>query len=356
MKIKSFVISALLFGTINASADVGNSGWIMLRKIQSAQFRAISASVTGCENLTGLLTNPAVAGDFDEKQFMLISEAGFNDDKLGGVLLTLPYGKWSISGGFAYYDLGSEELFWYDGAALNSRTVNVEKNYFGIISAQYKLTKWLFAGLSVKGLTTQLVETYTASALAADVGFFAVPFRNFSLSLALQNSGVGGKFISADNPLPQSIYAGMGKVFELKKSYIALAAGVNHMMIDETTTPEAGIELGSGILSINFGYSFNTEGVNTHIGTEIVFKDLVLGYAYIPSDSMGGAGRVTLTYKFANVAAKKYYENTDNDDNPLVKPREEYRRPPSQRSEPPQVKVKLKPSKPRKKPPTLSDY
>jgi hypothetical protein len=130
----------------------------------------------------------------------------------------------------------------------------------------------------------------------------------------------------------------MGKVFELKNSYIALAAGASHLMIDETTTPEAGIELGSGILSLNFGYTFAMEGANTHIGAEIVFKDLVLGYAYIPSDSLGGANRVTLTYKFANVTAKYFDANHDDvEENTSIKPRDEY-------------------IKPKRKTATLSDY
>ena len=120
-----FFILTFIFSGSGVFAQSGYSGWPIFNKIQSSQFKAISATSPGYSDLSSVLYNPAVAGTHSSKEFLFISELGFAEDKLGAAFFRLPAGKGMISLGGGYYDAGTVELNWLENGAITTESVSL---------------------------------------------------------------------------------------------------------------------------------------------------------------------------------------------------------------------------------------
>jgi hypothetical protein len=185
---KQFLIVVLLFLSVlpqYAYAAYGKSGWSIFRKLQSAQFKSISATTPGYANVSGMIYNPAIASTFEEKQLFLMSEKGFSDDMLHGMLFETPLKVWTIAGGLIYYDAGEVELNWVENGALQTTTVSLQKDILGMVSFSRWITENMHAGITLKAANSELAQRYSARAYAADVGWVYSPAKWFSMSLAV---------------------------------------------------------------------------------------------------------------------------------------------------------------------------
>jgi hypothetical protein len=168
----------------------------------------------------------------------------------------------------------------------------------GIISFQNKVTNSLFTGFSIKAARSELAEMESAYTYAADVGLFILPTRNVSISAALQNLGGATKFIDSDTPLPTAGYIGSGITLNMGSLYLLPSAGVTYYIEDAELMPEVGVEAGCSLLSLNMGYRNSADDFKLHVGTRITLKNMVFGYAYIPSNYLDTTHRLTLSYRF----------------------------------------------------------
>ncbi len=299
-------LSLIIFAFYNCSvyAASDSSGWTIFNRIESSQFRALSVTSPGYSNLAGVLYNPAMAGTLSSKQLLFISELGFADDKLGAALVGIPVGKGMLSIGGGYYDAGSVDLNWIgNDGGLNTENVSLESDTLGLLSYEHPILSNLYAGMTLKGATSNIAQRSTASAVAGDIGIFYLPFPNLTVSLAMQNIGSSTKFIDQSNPLPTSNYIGMGYVWNNGNFYVLTGAGVTNNIQDNTQFPEAGVEIGIGNISMNLGYRFNDDETNFHTGIQFVIKNIVIGYAYLPGVYLGPTQSLTIGYRFP--AAKK---------------------------------------------------
>ena len=148
----------------SAYAASGSSGWSIFNRIQSSQFRAISATSPGYSDLSGILYNPAMAGTLSSKQLLLISELGFAEDKPGAAFVGLPTGKGMISFGAGYYDAGSVELNWIENGEVMTENVALQRDMLGVLSYKRSLFHNLYAGVTVKAAKSEIAQRSSASA------------------------------------------------------------------------------------------------------------------------------------------------------------------------------------------------
>lgn len=285
--------------SLPASAGSGTSGWQVLRRMVPTQFKTIAATMPEYTSIAGVVYNPAIAGGINHHELSILSEQGFADDHMGALLYGRRMGRWMLVMGGIYYDAGQSELCWIENDELKSRTVALQRDAMALITAGYQVSESVFAGITVKGARSEIAESASASALAADVGSIAMPSRNLSLSFALQNVGTATAFVHKTDPLPTQAYVGGAYVIPLGRGYCIPSAGCTYAIEDERSLFEAGIEVGYGMLSINAGQRFDDTAESTlHLGMEISVGNILIGYSFLPGTCLDSVHRVAFTYRY----------------------------------------------------------
>lgn len=293
-----FIILFIFLITQFIYADYGESGWVIFKKAQSSRFKGISAVSSIPGNLAGVFYNPALLNTCSHRAVFLISELGFAEDKLGGILYYEPLGKSIIAGGIVYYDAGQIELNWIEYGKLKTDDSSAERDLFGILSYGYQLQNNFSIGLSLKIARSDLIQREAAVAFASDFGFIYMPVKDLLFSVAIQNLGLSTKFIDKENPLPSSGYIGSGYFYQTGYFYLLSALGAVYNWQDKEILPEMGIEFGYNFISMNIGYRFNIEEAKWHFGLGAMWKNIECGYAYIPASYLNATHRISIGYKF----------------------------------------------------------
>ncbi|MEW6557135.1 MAG: carboxypeptidase regulatory-like domain-containing protein [Elusimicrobiota bacterium] len=294
------LITLLLYQLIPCLyASFGKSGWTIFRKVSSAKFKCMTTIVAVRGDLSGVFYNPAVLGTNTQREIFFLSELGFTEDKLGGLVYGEPLSNGMLAGGVAYYDAGKMELNWLEGDELKTENVIAQQDILGLVSYGHKLTEQMFLGATVKIATSRIAERKSSVAYCGDLGAFYLPVENLSVSVSAQNLGSSTKFIEKKNPLPTSAYLGSGYSYLLSPiSYLLPGLGITYNFSDEEIIPEAGFELGYNIVSLNVGYRFNVKEANLHFGLGLNWKNIDFGYAFIPGMYLDTTHRVSIGYRF----------------------------------------------------------
>ncbi|MCD4814019.1 PorV/PorQ family protein [bacterium] len=119
----------------------------------------------------------------------------------------------------------------------------------------YTLTKKLSVGASLKYYSSTLIDEYTATAFAGDLGLLLALDKDLSIGLSVQNIGTEIKYIDEGDSLPLTIRLGAG--------YKAAIA-----------------DLHSTLFSVDL-VKVNDADLNVHMGAEYVFNNITavrLGY------------------------------------------------------------------------------
>lgn len=196
----------------------------------------------------------------------------------------VPYrklGAFSLS--YLTYGTGSETIEELDGT---TRSIQLEDNKLISLGYGRAITQRLFAGISVKSLTSTLAADYKASAMLMDFGLVYRTLNDkHSIGVALVNSGSGLKYFETQEPVPteykvgytrktrpwanQKIIWGLGyaksqvsKAYSLGAEYfpgipfVSVRAGLNKG--DEATKFMAGLGLNYNALDLDFGYDMTS--------------------------------------------------------------------------------------------------
>jgi hypothetical protein len=300
-KFFAFLTYALLAVTFLASslhAEFGSTGWSIFKRLQSSQFNAISQVSPVNADLSGVMYNPSILGVINRKEILFVSELGLAEDKFGAVLIGIPWGEGMCSVGAMYYDAGLAEFNWVDNGTLQSREAYAERDTLAAFSYEHPLSRKVFAGVTVKGATSELAEYKSASAAAADVGILYLPKPYLSFALALQNAGRSTAFIDKPDKLPETVYGGSGLAFRMGGLKIVSCVGAEYNIAEEQITSEAGAEFGNDMISLNAGYKFWENESNVHIGFRVMLAHAVFGYAYLPGARLDPVQRLTISLRF----------------------------------------------------------
>lgn len=283
---------------VNSFAGFGESGWLIFRKAQSPRFKALSAATAVNGDLSGIFYNPALTATNEKNEIFFLSELGFADDSLMGLIFGYPLSNGGLAAGIINYDAGKMELNWIEGTELKSEEVSAQKDTMGIISYALNMRKNIQAGLNIKIASSEIAERQKASAWAGDLGILCSPFTGLSLSAALNNIGTAGKFINKKEALPGGAYYGAAYSIGSEKKRLVIAAGADYNLQDKEAVSEIGAEFVLHSISFNAGYKMNVEQENLHLGLGISYKSFSLALAYIPGVYLNSVQRLSVGYKF----------------------------------------------------------
>ncbi|HEX4049102.1 MAG TPA: PorV/PorQ family protein [Elusimicrobiota bacterium] len=163
-----------------------------------------------------------------------------------------------------------------------------------------------FLGVAAKYIRSTLVQSYHASAVAADIGYLVhSPELGWSFGAAALNIGGKLKYVDVADPLPATFRSGVAWQGGVPSVHnIIVAADGEYLLNEKTWRADAGVEyFWLKTYGVRMGYQFNdAEQGGLTIGVGYRWKGRVLfDYAYDLGDVLGNAQRVTLSYRFGGV-------------------------------------------------------
>ena len=293
------VLSIALCGI--ACADFGKSGWTIFTEPQPAKFNLLSLVSLGNPSLVSVFYNPSVAVMKSQSEVSFFSEIGFADSRMSGVVYAEPLTGGVLTGGFAYYDAGKMDLNWIENGSVQSSNVTAQRDIMGSASYSFKFEENIFVGASLKAATSEIAGAGSATAIALDFGTFYVPEEDITISCALQNIGFASKFEYNSDPLPSSLFAGIGYHYKYREYGVMPALGFTGNFADSKTVFDIGSEFSYDNISLDLGYRANGGESDVHIGANIDLDDLSIGYAFLPGNYLEPTHRINVSYRFGSV-------------------------------------------------------
>jgi hypothetical protein len=286
-----------------------NSGWTIFSRLGSTRNETLdtcSPQTGEVSSINGFIYNPASLGINAYNGVVFFSENGTFEDRYGSFLFSKSVSEKSrLAFCAAYYDAGSEDLYWMDNGTLQQRSVSVQRDMLGIASFENRVHNKLSLGVSLKYASSRLAEMQSANAYACDIGMSWQRWKNGVLTLGIQNIGNATAFISETDPLPQAVFLGIGQLMNMGSYY--LIAGISakgYANGNSQVVPEAGLELGKNHISINLGLrsddTTGTKEVQTQFGANVSFNRFSFGYSYINGSSLNPIQRFSIGYKLGN--------------------------------------------------------
>lgn len=259
---------------------IGNSGGLILTQGSGARIQSLGETGTGLAGSVDALTwNPAGMAALTAPQVLATYRSGMEGSafqQLAGAYPWAGVGTWGL--GLSLFQGGSMDLDQADGT-----WAKVQSQSDWAVTLGYALPwnpTWRF-GAAVKVLHCTLIEKYTASAAAADVGLQAEAAPGLCLGLSLQNLGTEITYESEGDPLPLTVRGGAAYAMGLgsRHNLTLLLDGVKPN--DHDFTLHLGAEYAyAGLLAARVGYKagYDLEGLTAGLG--IAWGPVQLDYAF----------------------------------------------------------------------------
>ncbi len=211
-----------------------------------------------------------------------------------------------------------------------------------ILEHEYKIDQYL--GFNVKYLKSTMLEKYSASAVAVDVGWLAMePKLGLSAAASLANVGSTLKYVSDRTKLPSIIRLGISyqQPTIMDQSLLVAAEG-------DFYTAESGKSLRLGleyhferVFNLRLGYKTGEDNGAMTMGIGVrPFGDMSLDFATTAGGEVYNTSQVSFSYKFSGIAIKEHRKKT------VFKDPEPQRK---TQSKPGQQKPRRKPEAPQEK-------
>lgn len=163
-----------------------------------------------------------------------------------------------------------------------------------------------FIGLSGKFVRSTLVQTYSASTFSGDIGYLLnSPEAGMTLGLAALNLGGRLKYVSAADPLPTTIRAGVAYQGSVPSVHaFTLAADADYLLKERQAHVNSGLEyFWMRTYGLRLGYQFLRDTVGLTAGFGLRWHARILfDYAWSMSRALGDSHRFTISYRFGGVA------------------------------------------------------
>ncbi|MBI4056002.1 MAG: PorV/PorQ family protein [Elusimicrobia bacterium] len=302
LRASSFELRASSPGT--SSADFLNIG------IGARQAGMGEAAVGLADDVSALYWNPAGLGSLAQQ------ELGFMHTQwLDGITYEyLAYAHpvkslGTFAGHFSLLNYGSIPSFDEGGASLGQTSA---RDTMGAVGWGSPLVgDRLRIGLSSKWIVEKLAS-FSAHTVALDVGglvsVWESPQSTVQLGGGIRNLGSGLKFVSETNPLPQTLYLGLG----LKALHEKLAVALDgNLPRDSGLNGRLGIEYWiHPLVAFRAGFTQGRKeagtGINSGIGLQI--GQWHLDYAFSDFGKLGFAHRAEVRWKFGGFEEESYEE------------------------------------------------
>ncbi len=282
--------------TSAAASEKGTSGGITLTFPSGARAQSMAEAYTASAgDINGIYYNPAAISALGRIEASVFYGRGFFDDDYGGLTYVQPAGPGVAGVSVKYYTTGGIDLD--DGGAV--RTVKGLSDYLIGVSYAALLGEAVGLGGTIKLLRSTLVEDFTATSVAADVGLtYDVGMSGLVLGAAVTNVGSDLKYRDAAVPLPWAL--GIGAMYGGTALGSPVVAAVDLLRPREgDLRTRVGFELRPGdLVAVRMGYKFGYDSDTFTVGLGIEVKKLRVNYAAGIAGDVDNLHLVELTYKF----------------------------------------------------------
>jgi hypothetical protein len=305
-KITGFTLLAIAFLMTSAQAqDSTTCSGLLLKNHISVAAEGMGGAQTALEvDGTGAHDfNPAGLGGSEYPRVSASYYSGLVDDAFGAISFDMPYEAWTLGASFIYYDAGVMELVTLDG---DISQVSAQKDMLlSLTGARWfsLLGQPISVGANIKVLNSTLVEEYTATAFAGDLGvrYEIKPLvENLHLGLAIKNIGTPLTYIETADALPAYALAGLSYGFSPDSSVAILVAGDVNYDLENKIKANVGAQVTVfDLVSLRGGYKlgYDIGAITAGIGVE--WTNFRLDYAFNVMEVMNTVHRVSLGYKLA---------------------------------------------------------
>jgi hypothetical protein len=226
--------------------------------------------------------------------------------------------KLGLGAGLLYYSAGNVDINVTGGP---TRAFNAEKDYAGILGLSASVPGRASIGITPKFIRSTLVEQYTASAYAADLGFQVYPLAGLlkgrlEIGGALRNLGSKISYKSASHDLPRTTALGAAIKLLDRKDYGTVTAGLQiEKLLDDAWQSKLGGEYQTGgaeaprVFFLRAGYRPQSSGEGFSVGFGAREKNLQIDYAFVNGTELENTHRVTLVFRFG-----RYIEPPEQDE------------------------------------------
>ena len=293
-----FTAAILLLGARLALAG-GANGAKALNLDAGARPAGMGEAFTAVsDDSNALYYNPAGIAQLESPEAALTYFRGIVDENVGQLALSGKIGGIGKFGlGAMFYDGGNLEWNRLDGTSV---TVKAQKDISVNLGYGVEAFKNLSIGLGVKYLSSKLVEKYSATAFAGDIGLlYKTGIEGLSAGAAVQNAGTKLKYLNTGDSLTMNIRGGISygrKILE-EHSFIAALDAVKPG--DGRLAGSMGVEY-SYLESyfLRCGHRFNNDLNRFALGAGYRTMGVGLDYAITALSSISPIHRVSVTYKF----------------------------------------------------------
>jgi hypothetical protein len=291
------VVAATLFlGPAARASDEGTSGGVMLTLPSGARAQAMAEAYTVSEgDLNGVYYNPAVISSLGGAEAAAFYGRGYFDDRYGGLTYAAPAGPGYLAGTIRYYTTGEVTLD--DGESV--RTVRGMGDLLAGVSYAASLGGRLGLGGTVRVLRSTLVEDFTATALALDLGCtYSIGESGFVLGGAITNAGSDLKYRESGAPLPWSMALGALYKGNLLNAPAAAAADVVRTR-EGSLKARLGLEARpGGLIAVRMGYKLGYDTDDFAVGIGLRAGRLDIDYAAGIASGLDSLHLLELAYRF----------------------------------------------------------
>ena len=282
------------------------TGWIILRKIRTALPKSVATVCVENDNLlSGIIYYPSLLPYLTQSVLYTFAELGFVEDKLLGIVYSLPIRNNEMSGllvGCIVYDVGNEEI-WYVNKEGEEKSVkySLQRDLLATISYGTKVLDKITIGGSVKFVNSSFADN-EKSVNAISYDFVTTSLvKNFVISLAIQNFGFSNKFVETTEKLPSNISftCGYNKSFGIKnKIHVSPSVDLQYLIEDKKLYLSLGTAVDKPPLGMFFEYKFNTEEGKITFGIGAEVKNFSIYYSFIPSTFFSSTHCISFCIKF----------------------------------------------------------
>ena len=229
--------------------------------------------------------------------------SGLVDDVFGAVSYDMPYKNWALGASFIYYNAGVMELVTLGG---ETSQVSAQKDmllsftgarWFGLLGQP------MAVGANLKILHSTLVEKYTDTAFAGDLGvrYEIKPLvENLHVGLAIKNIGTPLTYIETADALPAYILAGLAYGFSQDAKVAILVAGDVNYDLEKKWRGSVGTQIRIfDLVAIRGGYKLGYDLGAITAGAGVYWNNIRLDYACNLMEVMNTAHRISLGYTLA---------------------------------------------------------
>lgn len=248
--------------------------------------------------ITAIHYNPGAAAFLKGLDLSLMGRTGLVGESFNSFFIGAPSDYGSFSGSVLYYSAGDLELINTLG---ESRTVKAQSdiaasfNYADLLGGIYG------TGVTAKVLRSTLVEDYSATAVAVDLGSQARWMKDrLSAGIAVRNLGTKLNYINSEEPLPLTFQGGASYRFDLGKGTL-LTWSVDLLKENQGNQKAfIGVECSSlfNILTLRGGYKTGQDLGKIAAGMGLGFGRFLLDFGVSDSGTAGRTYAVSMGYAF----------------------------------------------------------